>query len=199
MRTKEIQIGTITEWQNFNQEVANKIIEKFQDINTDYDWYEFLIEHFTEKIEKLGFTVCTDEVQFSGFHSQGDGASFIGSVNILDYLKSTRQLTKYSALRRAIDNNLISEDIEIYRTNSHYSHEKTCALDSIEYYDEVTEKVENQITNLEFEIEEKREELAKDLYNDLYNEYNYLISEASIIETLIANEYDFDEDGDIVA
>jgi hypothetical protein len=129
MKTEEIKIGTVEYWKLEDMNTFDKIIEKFSDIDTDYEWNEFVLEDFIEKTSKLGFNISNNDIQFSGFHSQGDGASFEGDINILDYLKSTKQLTKYSALRRAIYNNYIDETVTIGRNLSNYSHENTCYVE----------------------------------------------------------------------
>ena len=46
-------------------------------------------------------------------------------------------------------------------------------------------------------IEELRYKLSCDLYNDLYEEYYYLISDEAVKETLIANDYLFESNGEI--
>jgi hypothetical protein len=56
----------------------------------------------------------------------------------------------------------------------------------------------SQITDIEIELEEKRLKLCSELYLDLENTYGYLTSEKVIEETLIANDYKFNEFAEIV-
>lgn len=195
LRTKEIKVGTIRAWLEADNTIAQNIIEKYSEINVDYEWWDYILEAFCEDLEKSGFHVDTGDIEFSGFHSQGDGASFTGYINILEYLKSTKQLTKYSALARAIRNDKIEDSINISRFNSQYSHENTCSVDEVEYYDydSLSDKALSQITEIESELEDARCEFSQELYEKLYNSYTYLTSAESIIETLSANEYEFDE------
>ena len=198
MRTKEIKIGTYKEWKAANETVTQRILEKHSDINVDFEgWHEDIIENFCENAEKIGFNVTIDDVQFSGFWSQGDGASFTGSIDILKYLKETRQLTVYRPLVKAINNGYVSDTVVISRDSYHYSHENTCSADDIEVYEDISPKVEDLRIDLEYELEEKRKDLSIELYRDLEKTYNYLCSEEAIVETLVANEYEFDESGDI--
>lgn len=53
-----------------------KLIEKHRDFNVHDTWYDFTIDQFVEECNKLKFDVSVEDVQFSGFWSQGDGASF---------------------------------------------------------------------------------------------------------------------------
>jgi len=198
MRTKEIEIGTYEEWKAANETVAQRIWEKHSDINVNYDgWYDFTIENFCERVEKIGFDVTTEEIQFSGFYSQGDGASFEGSVDILKYLKATKQLTAYRPLVKAINEGNVENIVSIARDSCQYSHENTCSVDDIGVYEYISPKVENLRIDLECKLEEKRKDLSIELYRDLEKTYNYLCSEEAIVETLVANEYEFDESGDI--
>ena len=61
-----------------SDEVKNKLAEKAREsYELPDDWYEPLIEEFVERInEKYGIEISEDDVRFSGFYSQGDGASF---------------------------------------------------------------------------------------------------------------------------
>jgi len=201
MRVKviEIEIGTYMEWKAVNDSVAEKILELNRDINTDYDWYSCSIEKFCKNVKKIGFETDFEEVQFTGFYSQGDSASFTSSIDILEYLKGTKQLTKYSALRRAIDNDKIENRVCIIRDSYHYSHENTCSVEQIDVYtDNITDLVGSQIAELESELEERRLELSTELYRELYNEYNYLCSDKALIKTFVTNEYEFDKNGKII-
>jgi len=195
LKTKEIKIGTIQAWLEADNTIAQNIIEKYSEINVDYEWWDCILEDFCEDLEKSGFYVQVSDIEFSGFHSQGDGASFTGYINILEYLKSTKQLTKYSALVRAIRNDKIGDSINISRFNGYYSHENTCSVDEVEYYDydSLSDKVLSQITEIESELEDTRCEFSQELYKKLDHSYEYLTSPESIIETLSANEYEFDE------
>lgn len=198
MRKKTISVGTYEEWKVANETVAQSILEKHSDINVNYDgWYDGTIENFCERVEKIGFDVTTDEIQFSGFYSQGDGASFEGSIDILKYLKSTKQLTVYRPLVRALNCGYIEDNLIIARNTHQYSHENTCSITYIEVYEDITPRVESLISDLEQELEEKRKDLSIELYRDLERDNDYLCSEEAIADTLVANEYEFDESGDI--
>jgi len=190
---------TITEWLNTDKEVANVIINKHQDINVDYDdWNNDILEFFSEKVETFGFEVDIDDISYSGFWSQGDGASFTGNIDILKYLTKTRQKTKYRSIIRCIENNKVSDNVNIDRSPSNYVHENTCFVDDIEEYDDITLNCEILLNELQSNMEHKRYELCKELYSTLEDTYNYLTSKDVVIETLTSNEYKFDENGDIV-
>lgn len=51
-----------------------KVIDNNRDINVYHDWYWFIYEDFKKKLERLGFYQI--KFYWTGFYSQGDGASF---------------------------------------------------------------------------------------------------------------------------
>ncbi len=57
-------------------EMNPELIEKHRDINVDHDWWDCTYDHFMEDMKQVGITV--KDMRFSGFWSQGDGASFTG-------------------------------------------------------------------------------------------------------------------------
>lgn len=64
---------------DLSAEAKEKVIKRKYDDTVqaiiDPDWYEMTVEEFKEKIQKT-YDIEVDDVQFSGFGSQGDGASF---------------------------------------------------------------------------------------------------------------------------
>lgn len=67
-------------WLQFSELSAKgkaKAIDAHRDINTDHDWFDFMIEDYENKLKKLGFHNI--KIYFSGFSSQGDGACFTAS------------------------------------------------------------------------------------------------------------------------
>jgi len=196
MKTQEIKIGTIDEWLETDKEVANEIIESKRDINLEFnDWYEPIIEGFIEDAADKGFEISTEDVQFTGFWSQGDGASFTGSINVIDFLRYHKKLSQFGALRRAIDNGYIDEIISIDRTSNHYSHENTCEVNGFEYYDDdmITKLAEYQMEEVLGWLEEERVDMCKTLYRNLEEYYTELQEDEAVIETLSVNEYEFNE------
>lgn len=56
-----------------------QLIEKYRDINVYHHWWDSTYENFTEDMQAIGIQV--DNMYFSGFWSQGDGACFEGMVS----------------------------------------------------------------------------------------------------------------------
>jgi hypothetical protein len=71
--------------QDTESEIKDELIEKHWDINVDHDWYQYTYDEFKIEMQTKGITV--DEMNFTGFYSQGDGASFTGRVDMIQFLK----------------------------------------------------------------------------------------------------------------
>lgn len=84
------QVYTVAKFSELDKSKQNKVLEKLYDINVNDDfWSECLVEDYTEKLKKLGFYDI--KFQWSGFWSQGDGASFSakhrrGDANTIQFL-----------------------------------------------------------------------------------------------------------------
>ena len=164
------------------KDIEKKAIDANRYINVDYDWYDFIFDDWKTKLHGNGFENA--EIYFSGFCSQGDGACFDAKLNLETLAKKLNF------------QNLNLDDIEgeLITVEHHYSHQNTRKISLYNYG-----PVENDslISDFEKAIEELRYKLSCDLYNDLYEEYYYLISDEAVKETLIANDYLFESNGEI--
>lgn len=178
-------------------EVKDKALDKNRYINVEgIDWWEFIIEDWTEKLAEKGFEDA--EIHFRGFYSQGDEAVF--DCKNFD-IKKLLNLVEIPEKRKKI---ILECDekycigFEIYRKSfaNLYYHENTRCLGwytSINLPPEYEDFIEEFVTKLE----EIRVELCEEIYSDLEDEYNYLLSDEKVEDTLKANEYEFLADGTI--
>jgi hypothetical protein len=85
-------------FQDLSQEDKEELIEKWRYILIEdpgeEDWYEPIFELFEDQMREFG--IENVEIKFSGFHSQGDGASFTGEVtdNSLFFQKNWEKIGK---------------------------------------------------------------------------------------------------------
>ena len=209
VRTKVYKFDELT------PKAQNKAIEKLNSINVDYEWWDFLYDDFSRICEIFGIEVDLKKTYFSGFSHQGQGSAFTGSIDIVSSCKAIKS--------QAWKTNYPKETFSFYTVTP--AIERVCKLiasGSIDYSAKVIPanretsiKTEIDIeisyygkcdkyTRIESAIEETRE-LIEDLattlngwfFDLLRNEYDYLTSEAAIIETLKANEYEFLKDGSL--
>lgn len=180
-------------FEELNEEQQAKAIEKYRDINVDFqEWHDFVKADHHEKLESVGFSGV--ESQYSGFWSQGDGASFTASsIDIEKFLRSQKRWTYYRPLHEMIRINEIWA--KVVRTSHNYSHENTTQAETChEYFIDLSARQETLFTELEQEIDDYITEAGKEYYRDLETAYYDLTSDEQVKETIIINEFDFEED-----
>jgi len=177
-------------------ESKEKALERYRDINTDYiDWHDPIIEGFDEDMKGLGLDNI--EVKFTGFYSQGDGASFTARVddeekflmNALDIKSSTEFLDMGDDKDTSRDDDdlrqlvgdlrnigydtrekLTPDDLymEIVRISSRYSHENTIEA-SVEMEELDIEDDDRDWDKFQDEMESMITGWARDESRELYS------------------------------
>lgn len=198
MRTETIE-QKIYDYQDVVDDVdgiKSKVLSELLDINTDDNWYEDDFSFIKEKaLTERGIQI--DTIRFSGFCSQGDGASILGSINIKDFCKLHNITCRFMTLA-----DRISIDI-VQKTNgfsAHYVHENTVETDvNIDIDEDATPNIYEALETLSVQIEEALalRSTNKDIYKQLNDQWDYLRSEKGILETIEANEYEFTNEGKI--
>ena len=163
------------------------------------EWYDSVKSDFHEILELIGF--YNIDSSFSGFHSQGDGASFTaGYTYKKGCLKAIKNYAPNDKDLHSIVNGIISHQKDngykleccVTRSNSIYNHSNTMRFDWSKNGDYYFDWHNNFV---EDEIEQLIKDLADWYYSKLYNEYEYLMSDECIIENIESNDYDFYESG----
>jgi len=155
------------------------------------------------------------KIEFSGFHSQGDGASFTSEhFDVSKFLKSTNNITKYQILYNAIqDSNTAEISARVIRHTHQYSHEYTTHLelesffyedediadDPYPYESEQKQEFDLQVDHFVYWARTVLVDLSRALYEDLETEYNAMTSRESIEDTLRSNDCLFHEDGIVLS
>ncbi len=178
----------------------------------DYDWYDSVYTDFQQIAEILGIRFKTRTVRlmgggtrqepriaFTGFWSQGDGASFEcyysyrrnASAKIRSYAPQDIKLHETADALLAIQRRNFYQ-LRAEASHRGYYYHEYCMSISVERdsptYQDMTADAE------EIVIEALRD-LARWLYRQLEREYEYLSSDEAVDETIIANEYTFTEAG----
>lgn len=91
----------------------------------DHEWWDCTYAQAKEDAKAKGFEI--EDIRFSGFWSQGDGASWTGTVNLsqfLDhYLKDDNPAYgRYFTLQALIDEGWVEHRVSIERSGFYYSH-----------------------------------------------------------------------------
>lgn len=213
-------------FEELSPEAQENALENNRDINVDYDgWEDGVTEGFKEDMREIG--IDDIEISFSGFYSQGDGASFTSEDIDTRKLFNAVGIKSNDALNMEVDdersrgenkdfydlldtmedvgqlerNRIKPEEIRvtIERTDSRHVHFNTVRA-NVEIWDEPDgwEEPYGFIDELEDKVTEYIRGICKDLYRDLEKEYDDLTSDESVKETLISNDYEFDEEGNII-
>ena len=185
----------------------------------DGDWYDITIDEWKRWLSAVGFEDA--KIAFSGFSSQGDGASFTSDVDVAKlatFLAKTPAATEGladendAAIAAYVVHKLGGWSAEpklarvawlvnylsakVTRTSHHYCHYNTCDFASeLTGGNRKTERVESLCNEFDERAELLREHLSKEIYRDLQTQYDYLQSDESIAEFAEANEYTFTSSG----
>lgn len=189
--TKEYEVF---EFDELSKEAKEKVLEEYRHINVDDDnWSQYILEDMTtDRLDKMGFENA--EIFYSGFWSQGDGASFKAEIN-------ANKLCKVFELKRKYSKLLSSYEITgIITRSGYYYHSNTMRIeidfDPIKDVDNARQSLLDDLSDkFEDEILKIAKDEADDIYKELKEEYEYLTDDKAVIETLKANEFTFLADG----
>lgn len=178
---------------DMTEEQKARVIENNRNLYTsDNNWHDQDCECYKRELEEMGFGSDVD-LQFSGFCSQGDGASFTTkNVNIEKVLRHFKVWSKFKAIHRFIREDQIC--YEIYRLGSIYVHSNTMSISDRYYFDgDMTPKQDNMIDELYDMILNIAREQADLIYRKLEESCNYYESDEFLSEHFEINEYEFCE------
>lgn len=238
--TIEVTVYKFEELEGRAKENArNKLIEWA----TDHDWYEGVYDWAKEDGAKRGFEI--EDIRFSGFWSQGDGASWTGSVDVKQFVEFMLEQPEGTAEHRWIDadrhrylclvelmkDGWIERHVSVTRSGYHYVHENTTGPEnSIDWGALASEMglgsdngeqesvlrsegilkgasvvgvaegidVTGLMDDLDDKIKEEVRSFSQEIYRRLEAEYDSMCEDEYLQDMAEANDYRFDEDGDIV-
>ena len=129
------------EFKELSDKAKEKVMADHFEHGLAYEWWDDVYETAKEDGDARGFEI--DDIRFSGFSSQGDGASWTGRVRVGRYLDwkipqmlaDDPDLPAYTVLREFVENTLLIISIEISRGGGMYVHEGTmrCDMDSHDF------------------------------------------------------------------
>lgn len=214
MRTVEVGIYTFTE---LSESAKEKAREWFRDGESqDFGAFGELWEPAQTAAKILGIdfdmkghqlhggkTRQEPNIMYSGFSSQGDGASFTGTFSpkhsSIDIRKEFGTDTKLHAIADALSafhsryillHSSRDWSAKITQNDNHYVHKYTMYA---EVYDAEGQEMDADLSK---EFTEIMRDFAQWIYDGLEAEYDYRMSDACIDEAMESNEYEFTEDGE---
>lgn len=178
------------------------LLDKYRHINVEHDWWDSVYDLWVEKLEQVGYDDI--EINFSGFWSQGDGASFTGRVyegDVQKFMDAHNLATKYPHIYNLAGNNYIR--LRLSRISHHYYHSNTVEADGEmeEVYepDDDSDLREAALYAVYQEADKEWVHFINDfsvisaaymdkIYTDLEVDYDYLTSDDAVREALSAND-----------
>ena len=184
------------------------------------DWYEEIYARAKEEGPARGFQL--DEIQYSGFSSQGDGASWTGFVYLQEFLEyhnkpEAKDYTQYTVLQELIRDGWCEGSVAISRSGYYYNHSGMMRSEGIDdriHYAEddsvveggildganVRELAESINTDALFnELDEwvlgRAKDYADDIYKQLREDYEAYTEEEYFKDLCDINGWRFDKHG----
>lgn len=199
-----MKAGTYDEFLALPKAVRDHVLDKNRDWNVEhYEWWDCVYEQFKEDMYAKGISV--DRMQFSGFWSQGDGASFNGGIHDLSlFVKSHERLAEFEELAKYdeagdVDIRASWESRSNYYCHSntlHYSFDNGLTEPYEHDYDsalryQIQYRLHEDLMKLIESFEEAVEPVIKDHCDDLYRsleEAHDCLTDEPIIESMLAND-----------
>jgi hypothetical protein len=184
---------------------------------------DYVIDDAKRESEKFGFMI--DEVLYSGFSSQGDGASWTGEVVLFKFLEhylkeDNPDYGRYTVLLTLIEDGWTEPRVTISRKSFMYNHSNTMRVDQVGmgYYQAEDEVIKAACPLQGASVQELYEGILIDgLLDDLYEwalkeaknyadhiydlleqAYDDEMSDQHVSLTADANEWEFDESGRLI-
>lgn len=199
---------TVTETPRVYTKKEEALIERHRDINTDHNWWECVYENVKEELDEIGFRV--DEMRFSGFWSQGDGACFEGTMSdwakfceqVPTFVKAFPFLSEYAKDQNSSYSIKHSGHYyHEYCTDHDYSSELEYDLDNFANHEDLTApevqmrfalwtKAFAEEGGVADWLRDFFRDKMRDLYKRLEQEYDYLTSDDVVWESIEANDLD---------
>lgn len=201
MKTKTITTYSFTE---LSDEAKENARNWWREHGLDYEWWDCIDDDAKTIGAVLGIDI--DRIYFSGFWSQGDGASFEGNYS---YRKGWRKalrkvvggsdLKELEAIGEALQDAQRRASFQITASTRQSGHHMCNMYVFVELGDPPCGDDWPTLGDCpqlwEDPVEEALQDFAHWIYRSLEREYEWLNSDEQVDEALIANEYEFTEDG----
>lgn len=188
-----------------SKDAQKRAVDNLRHVNVNnLYWSESIFEDFVHGVqENYGVEISTEDISFSGFCNQGDGASFTAT---LDDQEISSLLDKFGvSFRYGLKKTFIGcvYKCEIQRDTSMYYHAGTVSpvieLNITWLGPHLQAYIEKKSDEFYSKLEEWKNELCHELYKRLDDEYTYLTSNESVIENIFNNNYEFLKGGEFYA
>ncbi len=211
----------IVEFEDLDQRAKDNAIHRYGE--PPDNWYECVYDSFKEDGRAKGFVI--EEIQFSGFSSQGDGASWTGWVELIRLIEhfvthEHPEFSRYTVLVELMRNGWVDPTMGVSRKSFYYNHSGTMSYEGIKCFATLGEDngdvIEHgilqgaQVHELDQAIDSERlvceleefaisraKEYADEIYKALREEYEVYTSEEYFKELIYLNGWRFNNKGEM--
>lgn len=209
MRTVEVKVFQFDELSDAAKEKARDWYKEGNDFDPEFESFETAakllgITFGTRTVSLMsGKTREETDIRYSGFSSQGDGASFVGSYEFAKGCSKAirNEFPEDKTLHHIADALTVLQSRKVLafqsrepitatiKQSGHYSHKYTMDIE----LDEGTVYMSDDETK---ELLELMRDFAQWIYDALEAEYDYQQKDETVDDNIIANEYEFTEEGE---
>ena len=187
-----------------------RAIEKLAQWQVDDVWWDDEYEHAKTEAVKRGMHI--DTIDWEGFYSQGSYATWTGYVNVAEWIEWCKpnagsllphMLVLEALVFEYVDNIVLvcavhRRRMEIYDFDCYERYSDDVVTNGPYRGADVGELVKAlDWAGLSEALRHDCEDMAQEIYDALQAEYEYLTSEEACIEMAEANDYDFNEQGEL--
>lgn len=200
---------TLYKYEELSDSAQEKARDWYRQYGLDYDWWGSSYEYFASVSEILGIELSQKpvplmngkcryepEIYFTGFYHQGSGSSFCGTYS---YAKGAHAKVKeYAPQDEALHH--IAQALQDVQRRHFYRLVAEITSVRDHYIRVEVEDSENRyrdIGDAEGEVRDLMNDFNDWMFKRLQDEYEYLASDEVVEEAIIANEYEFDERGNL--
>lgn len=183
-------------YQDLPEDRKEQIRNKHREAGLHDDWYEYVYEDAKEIGTQFGLNI--EDIFFSGFWSQGDGACYKGSLRFkaCDESELPEEVRGVYRTLHEVDSllKILDSDEYLYigiSLGGRCTHEHNMLF---EFYKESNETAEAIVDSKEDDICEALRDYARWIYKSLEAEYEYLNSDEYIDEQLYDEEYENEQE-----
>ncbi len=216
---QETTTRTLYKFEELSDKAKERAIEKETEAQGEYwDPSDYIYDDFVRMAAILGITIdsrdwtntyghkgSTPTIYYSGFWSQGDGACFEGSyeyakgsVKAMTAETNDKELIRIARELQALQKPFFYGLTATMKHRGHYSHSGCMEVDTeLKWDDGDNWQRWQEVARPWEELTQLMRDFANWIYKSLEAEYDYQTSREQVIESIEANEYEFDEDGNL--
>lgn len=191
---------TVFKFDELDAQAKERARDWYRNGNLDYDWWDAIYSDAVTVGSLLGITIDRNrnrtEIYFDGFYCQGQGSSFNGTYKyqpkapkmVKDYAPLDEELYRIATALQAVQRR------NFYRLAAYIESHRTSDIRVVVHE---KDNLYCDIGGAEDEVVDLINDFNHWIFTQLTREYEWLTSDEVVDQNIIANEYEFYEDGSV--